>query len=237
MKKIIIPILVIVFLNNCKIDTNNNNSRNKVDNKSIETISVKLKTAKKYDFKIVDSSEISYTKLSTSPKCLIGRIDKFYIYNDQFVFISDNKLFMFNKNGKFLFKLNKTGKGPHEYITLTDVYINKSGIINILDKKGRKILKYNSSGKHLKTFNTGLIGESFIKLNKDNWCIHIGSNITEESKYKLNFYSERSKEIISKKRYITKDEYKWRYLKKLITLQDYQSYSFINMLLMTQYTR
>ncbi|GAB1472863.1 6-bladed beta-propeller [Bacteroidota bacterium] len=76
-------------------------------------------------FDLVDS--ISVIKLETLPECLIRDIYKICSYKNK-LYIFDRMsgtVFCFDKNGKFLFKINKQGRGPDEYVYAEFINIDK----------------------------------------------------------------------------------------------------------------
>ncbi len=76
-------------------------------------------------FDLVDS--ISVVKLETNDQCLIKNIDGVIPFENR-LYIFDSRLnilFCFDKDGKYLFKINKKGRGPDEYEYATFVSIDK----------------------------------------------------------------------------------------------------------------
>ena len=70
------------------------------------------------DLSCILTDSIEIIKLNTSDECLIGEI-KQVSFTDQFIFVSDpyvsQKIFMFDKNGKFVKNIGRQGGGPGEY--------------------------------------------------------------------------------------------------------------------------
>ena len=95
---------------------------------------------------------IQYIPLETSQGCLIGYVDK-VLFRDQRIYVADfhqtMALFVFDMNGKFLFKIAMRGNGPEEYISFKDFDIQSNGEIYIFDQFGRKFLIYNNEGKFM----------------------------------------------------------------------------------------
>jgi len=76
-------------------------------------------------FDLVDS--ISVIKLETRPECLIKSMDQIISNNNRF-YIYDRTLysvFCFDDSGRFLFKINKQGRGPDEYVNCGFINIDK----------------------------------------------------------------------------------------------------------------
>jgi hypothetical protein len=92
---------------------------------------------------------------------IIGAINEIQVF-DNYIFVFDKfkakKLFVFDKNGKYVRQIGNSGQGPGEYVELNDFCINKEKReIYLLDNL-RKILTYNiDTGKHLKTINYNLV--------------------------------------------------------------------------------
>lgn len=100
---------------------------------------------------------IRFVPLETDSNCMIGEINKIEFYDDKF-FILDwditKTLFCYDKNGKFLYKINNVGKGPGEYLSLTDFSINeqKKELV-LLDFRSQKIITYDFEGAFIKEIN------------------------------------------------------------------------------------
>lgn len=74
---------------------------------------------------------------------MIWQNGRIYIYD-----ISLQELFAFDESGKFIFKLNRMGKGPEEYGSMRDFEIDEEGNIHILSNK--EVVIYNADGKFQK---------------------------------------------------------------------------------------
>lgn len=93
--------------------------------------------------------ELKYIPLETRSECLMSSINKILV-RDNKIYILDNdvanSIFVFSLEGKFIYKINKPGKGPGEYISLTDFDVDKFGKIIVNDQMSRKIIKYSNNG-------------------------------------------------------------------------------------------
>lgn len=92
---------------------------------------------------LIDS--IGIIKLETNDQSVIGSIRKILVKNEKFYIYDrmNRTIVIFNKNGKFINKLNRNGKGPGEYFELRDFDVDENDNIHILSYN--KILTYNSS--------------------------------------------------------------------------------------------
>jgi len=98
------------------------------------------------------STSIQIIPLETSDSVLIGTVKNIKLETNKLFILARNGLFVFDNNGKFLNTVSSKGRGPKEYIALSDIYIDKD-IVWLLDDSGNKALKYTNSGKFLSSFN------------------------------------------------------------------------------------
>lgn len=113
--------------------------------------------------------------LETNENSIFSKIDRISLFDNK-IYILDRKLnsvFVFNDEGRFLNKIQKIGRGPQEYISLTDFSIdeNKKQIILYTDSP-YKILIYNNRGEFIKEnslsklySNIGVSGNKIVLLN------------------------------------------------------------------------
>jgi hypothetical protein len=89
------------------------------------------------------ASDIEYIPLQTKDSSLIGRIDKVVI-TDNYIYVKNGtaEILCFDKNGSFISKLSKTGRGPGEYTIIMDFDISSDNNKLILLVNG-KILLYD----------------------------------------------------------------------------------------------
>lgn len=144
--------------------------------------------------------ELDYIKLETNDTFLVDEINKL-IVNDELIFVnSNNMILIFDLSGKIVRKLDKEGKGPDEYIALTDFVLDEeSQIIEILDSQAETIIYYNLNGEKVGELFIGLDAQSFIKLN-DKYLFYCGNQFGDLNKYKLVYFDIDSKKIL--KQYI-----------------------------------
>ena len=103
---------------------------------------------------VIDS--ISFIKLETTSKCIIGEIKKVIPYKNK-VYIHDSKtksILCFNPKGEFLKKIKAIGKGPGEYLKISEFFISNDKI-HIYDAMLRKILLYSTEGEFIEAIKTG----------------------------------------------------------------------------------
>lgn len=97
--------------------------------------------------------DYKYIPLETTKESLIGNISKL-VSDSSFIFVFDKQnstVFRFSDQGNFLGCIGKKGRGPKEYLRLSDMSIDKKRKeICLLSANSRKMIFYNYSGKVLR---------------------------------------------------------------------------------------
>jgi hypothetical protein len=117
---------------------------------------------------------------------LIGEIQWIQAFDDYiliFDFFIAKKLFVFDKNGKFLRQIGNKGRGPGEYIQVIDFCIDpEKREIYLLDSGSSKVLKYNlDTGEYISSIN----------LPKDGIAPYLITRAYDELFLKVNFYGQK----------------------------------------------
>ncbi|HTO16511.1 MAG TPA: 6-bladed beta-propeller [Edaphocola sp.] len=155
----------------------------------------------------VDS--ITFIKLETNNNEIISNITKVQLFNDK-IFILDrdrNSIFVFDKNGSFIEKVQNIGRGPGEYLQLVDFEINNQGIF-LLDYPNN-ILHYNFQLEYLQNINLMELYTFTFNYYKDMFwvCNEAGSQ------NELFHFSSVNQKGITRNTFIKKDflekEYSW----------------------------
>lgn len=92
------------------------------------------------------ATDLDYIPLQTSVNSLIKSITKIVTCNNK-IYIRNNydDILCFDRKGNFLYKLNKTGRGPGEYTFISDFDISSDNKILIVLASGN-ILVFNNTG-------------------------------------------------------------------------------------------
>jgi hypothetical protein len=91
--------------------------------------------------------------LETINNSLIGRLRKMFYYQGHYYVLDgqQNIVIVFDRDGKFIFKIDKRGQGPGEYPFLNDIHINPAtGHLELLCAMGF-VYEYDLSGKYINT--------------------------------------------------------------------------------------
>lgn len=116
---------------------------------------------------------IEYINLETNDSCLIKKItDMAVSENRLFVFDqSQQTIWIFDREGKYLNKIYKKGNGPGEYSQIYQFeYDSKDNQIVVLSSYQRKLLFYTLEGDYIKTVDLGIRVQDF-KISPDGGFI------------------------------------------------------------------
>jgi len=102
------------------------------------------------------SDNVKKIELETSEKCIIGRIAQ-VVYDDDRIFVLDaqggSRIHVFDIKGKFLFAIDRQGRGPGEYMYIVRITADiENKYIYILNAMGRKIIRYDWDGRFIDEF-------------------------------------------------------------------------------------
>jgi len=164
MKLIVILIMIWISTASCKNQTNINEQEIL---KKIYRVDVErdIRTLNSLPISLL-SKQIEYVPLENNPHYPIRRISDIAV-SDSFIFVSDgDKLLLFSRRGEFLRQIGLSGRGPEEYLSISDFRINMvDREIYILSP--RKVLIYNFDNQFIRYFTIEFPCNQFI-LNKSD---------------------------------------------------------------------
>ena len=131
---------------------------------------------------IVDS--LSYIKLATDTSNLIGVIDKIIPLQDRILIVDKDitqTIYIFDKSGRFIRKINKKGRGPGEYLSLNDVAVDVSNKrLIVLDDIAQKLSIFTYEGEFIEKIGLDFITTSIAYLGNNKlacYCDYISNPI------------------------------------------------------------
>lgn len=166
-KKLVILVSFFILIISCKKE----NHEQLIINKKKEIIKIDAIGDEDIKPKIITPENVEYIPLETTAFSTIGKIDRIQIFDENY-FITDKKnakgIFIFNKEGHFLNKINPFGKGPHEITYMDDIQYNKiTKQVEIYDSARKKILVYSLNGDFIKEFRTKVYLSSFYPIKEN----------------------------------------------------------------------
>src|SRR5690606_3922855 len=104
---------------------------------------------------IIHSSQLlesyEYIALEKRNDAIIGNVDKLKVFDEKLFILSENQVFVYDFYGKFLFKIDRSGRGPGEYLKINNISLD-SNILYIYDNAQYRILLFNADdGRYLNT--------------------------------------------------------------------------------------
>lgn len=152
MTKILLFIVLLFFIYCCS-----NSGKNRNEYICKENINVNVKEFKNNinaSKDIFDS--VWVVELEASPKSLISHCYRLISHNDRIIIFdyTQQAVFLFNKKGRFIHKINKIGRGPKEYTKIEDIHINLNNEIVLLDSPNDELFFFNFDGNYLRKERT-----------------------------------------------------------------------------------
>ena len=125
----------------------------------------------KYSINITELADsVSFVKLEITDDCLIASIKKIFFIEDRF-FIHESKtssILVFDKSGKFLYRVGRLGNGPGEYNRISSFLCDeKNNRLMIYDVVSLKMIYYSLEGQLIKVipqFSDGFVVRDVINL-------------------------------------------------------------------------
>ena len=141
-----------LLLYSCGHGPNNNESS---DSNTLQVVVVPEQADMPIDSII---EKVDYIKLGDTGDVLIGDVSKLWITPQHIVIVDKFKamsIFVFDRSGNAQVVINRLGRGPQEYTSLTDVCLTPDQQrIVVLDNSKKKLLYYNMEGDFLYDKNT-----------------------------------------------------------------------------------
>jgi hypothetical protein len=95
-------------------------------------------------------AKLQYIPLETRDECLINEIRKI-LFTEEYIFVDEAKrLLQFDRNGKFIRQVGAVGRGPQEYLFITDFCIYNNEIYIL---ENRRILIFDFAGNYKRSIN------------------------------------------------------------------------------------
>jgi len=187
-------------------------STKEISSEGLEIIKINLESKKLIHTKdLFDSIDI--VNLETLDQCMIGHIGSIKIFDGNF-YIHDatsKAILCFNRDGEFIFKLHKVGRGEGEYTNITKFEIDSSNKeIAIYDGFERSLILYDIFGNYKNKIYMNYWADSFTIIDKDTYCFYVNyhpNKHSNNSNYNLIFINREGKvvrEMLKKNKDITK---------------------------------
>lgn len=99
----------------------------------------------------IGATEIEYIPLETTTRNAISQINNVIFSNSYFLIYGYSSVNMFRHDGSFVTEVGTRGRGPDEFVSVTDIDINAENE-SIYITGGNKFLVFDKNGKFIRTF-------------------------------------------------------------------------------------
>ncbi|TWO31570.1 6-bladed beta-propeller [Seonamhaeicola sediminis] len=155
-------LLLILFVSSCKKEQT-------LIKHATDPTKINLTESSKKDELVDYIKNFKILKLFTNIK--LANIDKVKFFNNMY-YVLDKKtsnLVVFNEAGVFINKIGERGRGPGEYIKITDFEIDsKRNQILLLSEPNRAFFKYSLKGDFIKRISLDFFVHGFVLTKNDN---------------------------------------------------------------------
>lgn len=177
--KIINLVLLIIILSGC--------NREIKTGKSIDLRGILNNKSTTIPLSDIIESEMRIS-LETSDSVLIGHINNIIVDNYLLYVMHGSKCSVFDKSGKFLYRIGNRGQGPREYVSISKILITDDKIF-IHDRNQNKMLAHDKKGKFINRIN---IPYNFLQIEKieNNNFIGYAPNISGSERMKFGIFND-----------------------------------------------
>jgi hypothetical protein len=151
----------------------------------------------------IRATDLRFVPLESTEESLVSNADKLFFVQDTY-YVMDQQgksILLFSATGKFLSKINRVGRGPGEYVHLTDVDVTGDGRIWVYDMMTQKIVRYSRKGALLDEFHSGKLCLGMAASSSNDSIVYLshlveqGHVTTDLAKY--NLYTREFTEILA----------------------------------------
>ncbi len=129
---------------------------------------------------------IRYVELETRPDILIGKITRIEVSDQSFLIYdrASNAILNFGRDGRFQCKIDGVGKGPGEFLTVSNLSLDEeSRQITLADNQSRSFIKGNMHCGDLTTYQWPFLFTRFVQLGADSYVMYSFSDRGWQSNY------------------------------------------------------
>ena len=205
-----------------------------IDKDPVNVIDV-LSTPKSIMTNLSDiATDIEYIPLQTTDNSLISRINSIKVTGNYIYVVNGSldKLFCFDKSGKYLFQLDKKGRGPEEYEYLTDFDVDmNSTILAVYSRKDILLYKQTDKGFIFMNRLSLLNSPRIINFTESNNILLQYSNTDGTKPFSREIINLKGETLISWPNYM-----KYQLQEKMVAMSRYEnsSYNFKNELFLKE---
>lgn len=128
--------------------------------------------------------DVEYLPLETQKDNVVGEIRKIF-KSEENIIITDREqnIFIYSASGKYINHFNKNGKGPEEYISVSDLLFDetKQQISILTGSRPRKLIHYDLFGNYIDSKSYDLRGIDFTFLSDNQAVLYVPTKMNEDN--------------------------------------------------------
>ena len=188
MKNLLFVATLACFL--CSCSESNDKDKDKITQIKVDILETPdMEQTKKFQ----DRLNISLMKLETTDESIFSNVLPTIVTSKEDIFFLDHSqeaIFRFNREGKFINKIYKRGNGPQEYLFALDIAILGNSIY-VLDRS--RIQQYDFEGNHLNTIPVLRYSRQIVVTKEGNIAVSGGIHC----EYGLTIHNSSGEKIAS----------------------------------------
>lgn len=151
MNRLVTYLILTFFLCSCQSESTTSDSTESIaDIDAFQSYSIDINSPRTKVTSQIASVEIA--RLEETNESLLKAVQQIFEFQDNLIFYNQDSgdIFIFNQEGNFKNKINRSGNGPEEYGQITDLWL-EGDTIAIHNRSTRNIKKYSFEGNFIES--------------------------------------------------------------------------------------
>ncbi len=137
---------------------------------------------------------IHYVPLETNNVALLNPEPYCIVYKNDYIYILDKKIHLYDSNGKYIRDIGKKGEGPKDYLGGLHIAVNSKGMLSLPDRRRSEIINYTKDGEFVSRIKLDTI--SMIKDIFMNDSLLLVESFYDRSGYKFHIVDVFNKKVV-----------------------------------------
>ena len=137
---------------------------------------------------------IYYVPLETNEVALLNPEPYCIVFKNNYIYILDKKIHLYDSNGKYIRDIGKKGEGPEDYLGGLHIAVNSKGMLSLPDRMRSEIINYTKVGEFVSRIKLDTI--SMIKDIFMNDSLLLVESFYDRSGYKFHVVDVFNKKVV-----------------------------------------
>ena len=137
---------------------------------------------------------IHYVPLETNEVALLNPEPYCIVFKNDYIYILDKKIHLYDSNGKYIRDIGKKGEGPEDYLGGLHIAVNSKGMLSLPDRRRSEIINYTKDGEFVSRIKLDTI--SMIKDIFMNDSLLLVESFYDRSGYKFHVVDIFNKKVV-----------------------------------------